>query len=131
MAKGDVLAEPQSGREGALRDAGREVELKFLLTDADFIAAQAMGGVGEGRAAPPRAKRLKSVYFDTRDGDLARHSMVLRMRGGQALCDGVQMAGDGGGVFERGEVEVPMAAPEPDPAIAARGCCGGDCGGDR
>ena len=117
MAKGDVLAEPQSGREGALRDAGREVELKFLVTDADFIAARQWTGLGEARAAPPRAKRLKSVYFDTAEADLAQHGMVLRMRGqGRRYVMACKWQ-DGGGAFERGEVEVPMAVSEPDPAL--------------
>ena len=118
MAKGDVLAEPQSGREGALRDAGREVELKFLLTDADFMAARQWAGLGESRVSPPRAKRLKSVYFDTAEDDLARHGMVLRMRGQGRRYVMTCKWQDGGGVFDRGEVEVPMAAPS-----LTRGCC--------
>jgi len=112
------LAEPQSEPGDAINGAGREVELKFLLAEADFMAAWQWAGLGEGRASPPRAKRLKSVYFDTAEDDLAHQGMVLRMRGQGTrhvmTCkwqDGV------GGVFERGEVEVLMAAPEPDPAL--------------
>ena len=75
------MAGPQSDPENAVNAAGREIELKFLLTDADFMVARQWAELGESRASPPRTEHLKSVYFDTAEDDLARHGMVLRMRG--------------------------------------------------
>jgi triphosphatase len=112
------LAEPQSGPEYDVNAAGREIELKFLLAEADFKAARQWAGL-DWNAPPPRARRLKSVYFDTVEDDLARRGMVLRVRnhGRRYVMTCKWQDGAGGGLFERGEVEVVMAAAEPEPAL--------------
>src|ERR1700688_367825 len=79
MTMGMTLTEMPAGPADMLNTTGREVELKFLLAEADFIAAQHWAVLQTG-APPPQAKRLKSVYFDTQEGDLAGHGVVLRMR---------------------------------------------------
>jgi triphosphatase len=113
-----IVAGPQSDPENAVNAAGREIELKFLLTDADFMVARQWAELGESRASPPRTEHLKSVYFDTAEDDLARHGMVLRMRGqGRRHVMTCKWQEGIGGAFERGEVEVLMAASEPDPAL--------------
>ncbi len=107
---GVVLAEMQSG------PAGREVELKFLLAEADFSAAQRWAVL---ETSAPRTQRLKAIYFDTPEGDLMRHGVVLRTRAeGRRRVVACKWHGEfGGGVFERGEREAPCVTAEPDPAL--------------
>ncbi len=96
----------------------REIELKFLVSEAAFrnIQQSTRFGSGGGRAA---VQRLYSVYFDTELGDLRRHRIVLRMRRLRSRhiltlkWDGKP----GSGTFERGEMEVATASPVPDPAV--------------
>ena len=98
--------------------ADREIELKFLVGADDFKATQQWAMLGRaGRRAPVR--RLRTVYFDTDAHDLWRQRMFLRVR---ALRSRYTMAlkwnGDfPGGRFERGEIEVTMRSPDPDPAL--------------
>jgi triphosphatase len=96
----------------------REIELKFLVNEADFKAIQ-HSTLLDGADRRSVVQRLYSVYFDTELGDLRRHRIVLRMRrlrSGQVLTlkwDGKV----GSSAFERGEIEVPTRSPVPDPAL--------------
>jgi inorganic triphosphatase YgiF len=99
------------------RPSGREIELKFFADESDFKATQQWATLGAGRKSP--AQRLRTVYFDTEARDLWRHRMALRVR---ALRNRYTMAlkwsgSFAGGQFERGEIEVAMRSPEPDPAL--------------
>ncbi|MDE8348073.1 MAG: CHAD domain-containing protein [Acidocella sp.] len=101
-----------------IKPVNREVELKFLVGESGFKAVQQWPLLGlNGRRAPSR--RLHTVYFDTEQGDLQRHKMVLRMR---SMPRGHMMTlkwsgGFPGGIFERGEIEVMTAQSQPDPAL--------------
>jgi inorganic triphosphatase YgiF len=100
-----------------IKPEGREIELKFFADEGDFKATQQWAALGGGRRAP--AQRLRTVYFDTDARDLWRHRMFLRVR---ALRSRYAMAlkwngSFPGGHFERGEVEVAMRTPDPDPAL--------------
>jgi triphosphatase len=93
-----------------------EIELKLSLTEPDFAAARRWERL-HTEAPQPRARRLKSVYYDTAEGDLERHRMILRLRAqGRRQVMTFKWLGDfAGGAFERGEVEVLTAAPVPEP----------------
>jgi inorganic triphosphatase YgiF len=101
-----------------LNEAGREIEIKFLLTDAVLKDAQRWERLGAA-GTRPRARRQHSVYFDTANGDLRRHGAVLRMRAaGRRHMLTFKWSGKfAGGSFERGEMEVPSPAATPDPAL--------------
>ena len=93
------------------RDAPREVELKLELDPAELEALLAHPLVAGGE--PPAT--LRSVYYDTADGRLARAGCSLRVR---ATADGfVQTvkadAGAAAGLFDRAEWEVPVTGPRP------------------
>ncbi len=97
---------------------GREIELKFLLTKSAFKAAHGWDRLGPA-ARPPRARRLRSVYFDTEHGDLERHKAVLRVRSvnRRHLLTFKWNGAFAGGAFERGEAEAPCPTDTPDPAL--------------
>jgi triphosphatase len=99
-------------------EGGREIELKFLVTEAVFKAARQCGLFGDDLPRPA-AQRLRSVYFDTEDGSLRRNNVALRVR---TQRRGYIMAlkwtnGAPGAPFERGEIEVKIPSPEPDPSL--------------
>ena len=96
---------------------GREIELKFLVSEAVFEAAQKWEVFGD--APPQPAQKLHSVYYDTDDGVLHRHKMVLRMRHQPGCYVMAFKWQDPACVnpFERGEVEVEMAEPKLDPSL--------------
>lgn len=101
-----------------IKPVNREVELKFLVAEVGFKAAQQWPVLGlNGRR--PSSRRLHTVYYDTAQGDLQRHKMLLRMR---TLPRGHVMTlkwsgGFPGGLFERGEIEVTTAHEVPDPSL--------------
>jgi len=98
-----------------VKPAGRELELKFLVSEPAFRASQNWPMLAQ--AAPRRAMRLRSFYYDTPSGALHRHNMALRMRAQRRgfLLTLKYEGGFPGGPFERGEVEVfsQNAVPEP------------------
>jgi inorganic triphosphatase YgiF len=98
-----------------LKSSGREVEIKFLLTKAVFKEAQQWELLGSNLPRP-RARRLRSVYFDTEGGALQRHKAVLRVRSvnRKHLLTFKWNGTFSGGAFERGEVEVLSPTEEPD-----------------
>ncbi len=96
---------------------GREVELKFLVTEAALKTVQQSALFG----SPTRrtAQRLRSVYFDTAQADLWRHRTFLRVRsqrGGRLLA--LKADGDDPtNPFLRHEIEVPSPSAEANPAL--------------
>ena len=63
--------------------AGVEEELKFVADRKTFKAALSIPLLG-GSAEAPEWLRRRSVYFDTEDADLMRHSVTLRVRRAKA-----------------------------------------------
>lgn len=107
---------PAPAREGAIRNEGRETELKFVVDAKTFTAARVSAAFG-APAPGPRSRRLRSVYFDTGAGDLRRRAIALRVRRVRGrYVMGLKWA-TGAGAFERGETEVAIPAPEPDPSL--------------
>ena len=105
----------QQGEAGA----GAERELKFVADRKVLKAALAAPLLG-GEAASLK-RNLRTVYFDTADGALARAKVALRARradGGWIL--GVKRAATADrGAFEREETEV--VAPNGDPDLGLLG----------
>jgi inorganic triphosphatase YgiF len=101
-----------------IKPVDREIELKFLVDEPVFKASQQWPALGLGGRRPP-ARRLRTVYFDTVQGDLARRKMVLRMRGARRgyVMSLKWSGGFAGSLFERGEIEVPSASDVPDTAL--------------
>ncbi|MGO9419372.1 CYTH and CHAD domain-containing protein [Roseiarcus sp.] len=102
----------QCGGEGGA-EAGAERELKFVADRKTLRAALASPPLG-GEAGPPAWRKLKTVYFDTDEGDLSRARVALRVRRSR---DGWVMglkraAAEDRGAFEREETEV--ASPSGD-----------------
>lgn len=66
--------------------------------------------------APPVAKKLHSIYFDTPDFDLWRQSVALRVRrDGRRWVQAVKGGGTvRGGLHQRMEIETEVAGPFPD-----------------
>jgi triphosphatase len=98
-----------------LKSDGREIEIKFLLTESTFKDAQKWERLGV-IATRPRARRQRSIYFDSPTGDLQRHGAVLRVRSvGRRHIVTFKWSGKfSGGSFERGEIEAPLLSPKPD-----------------
>jgi inorganic triphosphatase YgiF len=98
------------------RPADREIELKFLADEGVFKATQQWSVLGHRDRRTP-AQRLRTVYFDTDARDLCRHRMFLRVRAHRNRYT-MALKWDGNfGAFQRGEIEVAMRSPEPDPAL--------------
>lgn len=100
-----------------VRPAGRELELKFLVSEPAFKASQTWPVLAPAGAR--RAVRMRSFYYDTPGGALHRRRMTLRMR---AARRGFLMTlkYDGafpGGPFERGQIEVFCQGAMPEPAL--------------
>jgi triphosphatase len=118
VARNNLIAEPVEGQILAPGASGREIELKFLVSETAFKTMQQSARFGAG-AARPRVQRLHSVYFDTERGDLRRHRIVLRirrLRGRNVLTLKWDSAANCGN-FERGEIEVSTHSALPDPSL--------------
>ena len=91
--------------------------MKFVADDSSFKATQQWAMLGHGERRVP-GQRLRTVYFDTDTRDLWRQ-MFLRVRARRNRYT-MTLKWNGkfpGGAFERGEIEVPMRTPEPDPGL--------------
>jgi inorganic triphosphatase YgiF len=102
-----------------MAEHGREVELKLRMTPAEvpaLLAHPRIEALGQGR---PRTRRLRSVYFDTQDQDLARLGIALRVRfEGRTRRQAFKARGSTvAGLFDRVECESPIDADEPDLAL--------------
>lgn len=105
-----------------IKPAGRELELKFLVSDTAFKATQQWPALPQTGAR--RAVRLRSRYFDTAQGDLHRAGLSLRLRA-QRRGQLMTLKFDGafpGGLFERGEAEIITHADTPDPFLLGPEC---------
>lgn len=96
--------------------AAREVELKLEVAPGDLPALKRhrlLHALTQGRAS---TRQLRSVYFDTPEGDLARNQLGLRLRtSGTRWVQTLKTRGDGaGGLFVREEWETPVAGDRPD-----------------
>jgi inorganic triphosphatase YgiF len=111
-----VVAEP-APPPNQVPTAEREIELKFLASEATFRAMEQSPLFGTRSST--RGRRLLSTYFDTEAGDLRRQRMALRVR--QARSGSLQTLKweDGNPVsrFQRGEMEVPTPSSVPDLAL--------------
>src|ERR1700712_931101 len=109
---------PATRQPDSQSSLAREIELKFLVNESDFktIQQSTLLGSGAGRSV---TQRLHSIYFDTEDGHLRRHRIVLRIRRlrNNHVLTLKWDAKAGGGTFERGEIELPAPSPVPDPAL--------------
>jgi inorganic triphosphatase YgiF len=90
-----------------------EVELKLALDPADvarFHAAAALAG------ARPHTKRMDAIYLDTRDREIARNAMALRVRrAGKRWMQCLKAGASGtGGLHSRAEWEIERPGPEMD-----------------
>ena len=98
--------------------AAHEVEVKFSTDAAGLKLAQASPLLG---AAPAfRVENLRSIYFDTAQGDLLGRGIVLRSRsrGGKGAVLAIKSAGHGPhGPFHRREVEVQSPDLQPNLAL--------------
>jgi inorganic triphosphatase YgiF len=102
-------------------EAGREVELKLEVAPGDLPALKRhrlLHALTQGRAT---TRQLRSVYFDTPEGDLARRHVALRLRtSGTRWVQTLKTPNNGvAGLFVRGEWEVPVAGDRPDLARIA------------
>lgn len=113
-----VSGHPMASSLPQVRPAGSELELKFVADECNFEATQQWAMLGHG-ARRVQGHRLRTVYFDTEARDLWRQRMFLRVRARRNRYT-MTLKWNGkfpGGMFERGEIEVPVRAPEPDPAL--------------
>lgn len=110
----DHAATDKPAESGAGRD--REIELKFAADPRTLKAAQALPWLG-APAPGPQWRVLRTVYFDTPNGRLAKHDVALRMRrarGGMVM--GLKWPAPASSGPGRGEIErtVRASAPELD-----------------
>ena len=96
----------------------REVELKLALAPADVERLLSHPALRAAAAAPPRAQRLSSTYWDTPERALIAEGMVLRIRraGGRRLQTVKSWDGAAGRLVRR-EWECPAADDSPDPRL--------------
>ncbi len=107
-----MTGEPQG------KGASAERELKFIADRGTLKAALAAPLLG-GQAGPPPWRKLRTVYFDSEAGDLARARVALRVRrvGGGWIMGLKRSASGDRGAFDREETEVTAASAEPDLAL--------------
>jgi triphosphatase len=111
-----------------MADAQREVELKLELNPGDVARLQEHPALRRAATGPAQIQHLRSVYFDTSDLALARAGISLRLRsGGPQQIQTVKWGEhESGGLYERGELELPVAGERPDlealsdPSLKAR-----------
>lgn len=114
----------ESEREPAARErlAGFEIEVKFA-TDAAGLA-RVLAAPMLATAPAWRSEKLRSVYFDTAEGDLRRAGLTLRIRksGRSAPVLGFKAKlAAAKGSFARSEVEVRSRGLRPDLALFDKG----------
>lgn len=123
----DQRSDAADGLPRSLRpEAGREIELKLVVPGGDLALLKQHALVRSLAQGRPVVRRLRAVYYDTPERDLAREQLALRVRrSGRTFVQTLKSTGSSlGGLFVRGEWEARTAAAEPDleriPAFAAR-----------
>jgi len=93
-----------------------EVELKLLVAPRDLALLQRHTLLRSATTGRVETLPLKSVYFDTPRFDLFHSGVSLRVRDGEdSRVQTLKMVGKRrAGLFERAELEGPVAGPEPD-----------------
>ena len=98
-----------------MAEAGCETELKFEIDPSAAQSLRAQAPLADGNTA-----ELSSTYFDTPDGELYDHGMVLRVRkAGSRYLQTLKVARGRGG-FERDEWETEIGGSTPDLGILRR-----------
>ena len=112
------LTTPGPGGHSARPLRMPEVELKFAIEAA---ARARLARSAPLAGAKPVRQRICALYFDTRDGELARHAMSLRLRraGGRWIQSLKAGRSGRGGLHSREEWEFERAAPGLDLAAFA------------
>ncbi len=107
--------------EEADAEGGVERELKFIADRRTLEAAMAAPLLG-GLMGPPDWRKLRTIYFDTEDGDLSRARVALRVRRSSkdGWIMGLKRAAAGAGAFRRQEIEVACRSGEPDLSMFAK-----------
>jgi triphosphatase len=110
----------QAGSAGAEpHGIPREIEVKFEASPATLTM---LAGAPLFDGARWKGQSLRSVYFDTAEGDLRAAGTVLRLRQqGRTRLLTAKWAGHGGDSFARGEVEVRVRSDVPDLAQLGAG----------
>jgi triphosphatase len=111
---GEIPADPESSQAVPVGPpvAAREIEVKFEATPTQL---KALTTAPLFNGARWRGQRLRSIYFDTADGDLRAAGTVLRVRQqGRIKLLAAKWAGRHGDGFNRGEAEVRVRSNEPD-----------------
>ena len=98
------------------KSAPREIELKLRLTPEELEAALARPVIAAAGASPQR-RRLRTVYWDTRNRDLAAAGIALRIRDlGGSRVQTVKAARDSASALvDVLEDEQPIASERPNP----------------
>lgn len=87
-----------------------EIELKFLLDEAGEAALRASPALKRLGKGAGRRRKLRSIYFDTPEGDLRARGFALRLRKvGRGWVQTVKAGGhaSGAGLFSMREAETP------------------------
>ncbi|WP_372423920.1 CYTH and CHAD domain-containing protein [Salinarimonas chemoclinalis] len=113
------VADPEAPPSASLDPPPREVELKLELAPADWKRLSRQTTLAPALAAAPKAKRMEATYFDTPDGRLRANGVSLRIRrtGAARVQTAKAASGPSGGLFDRVEIEAPVAGDVPDLAL--------------
>ena len=97
-----------------------ETELKLVLSAAGERRLEELAAFRPPQASEPKSERIVTTYFDTRNRDLARRGLSLRVRrAGEKRIQAVKAEGNAGAAKARGEWEWPIEKEEPDLGLAA------------
>ncbi len=94
-----------------------EIELKFALGPEGVERLMGSAVLAALRLKGPRTRVLRSSYYDTPEGDLARVRAALRVRSEDGRFEQTLKALGGTGGHERIEVNTPVDGPAPEPGL--------------
>jgi len=98
---------------------GKEVELKLAVPRESLERLKRAGAVTRHRQGKSATKRLRSIYYDTPERELAAAGITLRLREtGSARVQTIKTTGDrASGLFSRDEWEQPLSGQGLDIAM--------------